>query len=112
MSRSPHVLITGATGNLGSKLRRHLDGRYALQLIDRDSHGDQAITSADLGRWDLRWADQFNGIETVVHLAADATARQAWPPLISPNIDGALNVYHAAVRAGVKRFIYASSNHV
>jgi nucleoside-diphosphate-sugar epimerase len=34
-SATKTVLITGASGNLGNKLRRHLQGRYTLRLLDR-----------------------------------------------------------------------------
>ena len=91
MSPGTTVLITGACGNLGSKLRRSLEGRYALRLIDRDSRGDAGVTEADLSRWDSQWADLFRGAQVVVHLAADATAQQKWPALVGPNIDAALH---------------------
>ncbi len=112
MSERSTVLITGAAGNLGSKLRRHLEGRFDLRLMDRVSGGDPAITEADLAKWDPRWAGQFVGAAVVVHLAADATAQQQWPALIGPNIDAVLNVFHAVATTGVPRVVYASSNHV
>ncbi len=105
------VLITGASGNLGSKLRQYLHGRASLRLIDR-SPGDGEIFGADLSRWDTHWAELFRGVDVVVHLAADATAQQVWPALVAPNMDATLNVFHAAAVAGVPRVIYASSNHV
>jgi NAD+ dependent glucose-6-phosphate dehydrogenase len=107
-----NVLITGASGNLGAKLRHHLGGRYALRLLDIDPRGDRAIVQADLSRWDRSWLDEFQGAEAVVHLAADPTAHQSWANLIKPNIDATINVFDAAVQAAVKRVIYASSNHV
>src|SRR5919201_4365066 len=106
------VLITGAAGNLGSKLRRHLQGRYELRLLDLDPRDDAAIVAADLSRWDLAWADRFQGVDTVVHLAANAVAQQPWPSVVGPNIDVTIHVYQAAVRAGVRRVVYASSNHI
>jgi NAD+ dependent glucose-6-phosphate dehydrogenase len=48
----------------------------------------------------------------VVHLAADPTAQQTWPNLIGPNVDAVANVVQAAGLAGVRRVVYASSNHV
>jgi len=111
MSQTPTILITGAAGNLGGKLRHHLEGRYPLRLIDR-AGGDPAISTADLAVWDNRWTDLFAGVDVVVHLAADPTAQQTWPNLIAPNVDAVLNVFQAAVRSGVKRVVYASSNHV
>jgi uronate dehydrogenase len=106
------VVITGAAGNLGGKLRRHLEGRCALRLLDRAPGGDPAITAADLSVWDMAWAKLFVGAEAVVHLAADPGATQPWPDLIGPNIDAAIHTYEAAAQAGVRRFVYASSNHV
>jgi uronate dehydrogenase len=112
MSSPPTVLITGAAGNLGGKLRRHLDGRYPLRSLDCNPGGDAAIVRADLGHWESSWVDLFAGVDTVVHLAADPTAQQTWPNLVGPNVDAVVNVFQAAVRAGVKRVVYASSNHV
>ncbi len=106
------VLITGASGNLGGKLRRHLAGRYTLRLLDLHGHGDKDVVECDLSRWDSHWVNQFRGVKTVVHLAADPTAQQTWPLLIAPNVDAMINCYQAAILSGVERFIYASSNHV
>lgn len=105
------VLITGAAGNLGGKLRRHLEGRYELRLLDRDAGGDAAIVTADLATWG-DWADAFRGADIVVHLAADPTAHLSWPEVVAPNIDALINTFHAAVTRGVRRIVYASSNHV
>jgi uronate dehydrogenase len=106
------VLITGAAGNLGAKLRRHLEGRYALRLLDIAPRGDPDIYEADLSQWDTRWVEQFCGVDAVVHLAADPIAQQTWPKLVCPNIDAAINVFQAALQGFVKRVVYASSNHV
>jgi uronate dehydrogenase len=106
------VLITGAAGNLGTKLRRHLEGRYELRLLDIEPRGDGAIVRADLGHWDVVWADRFRGADAVVHLAADPTAQQTWPNLLGSNVDAVVNVFEASARAGVRRVVYASSNHV
>lgn len=109
---TPTVLITGAAGNLGGKLRRHLEGRYPLRLLDLDPRGDPAVTRADLGTWDPDWPKAFDGAEVVVHLAADPTAQQTWAKLIAPNLDALVNVFLAAARAGARRVVWASSNHV
>ncbi len=106
------VVITGAAGNLGGKLRRHLEGRYDLRLLDLDPKGDAIIVRADLGRWEDDWVKRFDGADAVVHLAADPTAHQTWPSLVGPNVDAVVNVFEAAARAGVRRMVYASSNHV
>jgi uronate dehydrogenase len=112
MSLRKTIVITGAAGNLGSKLRRHLEDRYDLRLLDCDPRGDPTIVQADLTRWDDRWVGMFGGADVVVHLAADATAQQSWPKLVRPNIDAVIHVFQAAARANVKRVVYVSSNHV
>jgi uronate dehydrogenase len=106
------VLITGAAGNLGAKLRQHLAGRFDLRLLDLNPRGDPAIVKADLSQWDGRWVEHFRGVRVVVHLAADPTAQQTWDNLIGPNLDALINVFEASAAAGVQRLIYASSNHV
>jgi uronate dehydrogenase len=106
------VLITGAAGNLGGKLRRHLEGRYDLRLLDRQPGDDPAIVAADLSRWDESWVRHFAGVEVVVHLAADPTAFLSWPELLGPNVDAVVHTFEAAARNGVRRLVLASSNHV
>lgn len=111
MPLPPRVLITGAAGNLGSKLRRHLQDRCELILLDNNAM-DPAILGVDLSRWEERWVNHFKGVEVVVHLAGNPVANAVWPDLVGPNIDAMLNVYEAAAREGVRRFVFASSNHV
>jgi len=112
MSEAKHVLITGAAGNLGTKLRQHLQGRYPLRLLDIDTRGDQAVMAADLSRWNEGWVDQFRGVDVVIHLAGNPKAHASWPEVIGPNIDATIHVFQAAVLTGVSRVIFASSNHV
>jgi nucleoside-diphosphate-sugar epimerase len=112
MASTGIVLITGVAGNLGGKLRRHLEERgHSLRLLDREARGDPAIVAVDVAAWG-NWVEQFRGVDTVFHFAADPTAQQTWPKLIAPNIDATMHVFHAAVQAGVRRIVYASSNHV
>ncbi len=105
------VLITGASGNLGHKLAQHLAGRYTLRLLDRTAHHADVV-AGDLSIWDKAWVDLFQGVDAVVHLAADPTAEASWADLVAPNIDALINVFAAAAQNGVKRLVYASSNHV
>ncbi len=105
------VLITGAAGNIGNKLRLHFQGRYDLRLLDIDPRGDKEIKQADLSVWSELWSDHFQGVDTVVHMAADPTANQIWDKVVGPNIDAVVNTLSASVKGGVKRVIFASSNH-
>lgn len=112
MSSSKTILITGAAGNLGDKLRRHLEDRYPLRLLDINPRSDADIVAADLSRWDEHWVRRFEGVDTVVHLAADPTAHVNWTGVVAPNVDALIHIYQAAALGKVRRIIYASSNHV
>jgi NAD+ dependent glucose-6-phosphate dehydrogenase len=112
MSLTKTVLITGASGNLGAKLRQHLHRLYSLRLLDLDPRGGDEIILADLSRWNQAWIDQFIGVDVVIHLAGNPLAHQTWPNVIGPNIDATIHVFEAAAAAGVRRVIFASSNHV
>ncbi len=106
-----HVLITGAAGNLGGKLAAHLQGRYTLHLLDRVADAERQIVEADLSQWQEAWVKEFEGVDTVVHLAANPDPTPAWAALLASNLDAVVNVFTAAACAGVKRLIFASSNH-
>jgi nucleoside-diphosphate-sugar epimerase len=107
------VLITGACGNIGRKLRDAWTDVYDLVLIDKVAEDDDPdVIVADLEDPDDDWITHFHGVDTVVHLAADPDAEAPWDRLIGPNLDALANVFNAAALAGVERIIFASSNHV
>jgi nucleoside-diphosphate-sugar epimerase len=105
------VLITGAQGNIGKKLRAHLSDRYTLKLLDINSGGDPDITVMDLSKWDDRILGLCSGVDAIVHLAADPYDNKSWLELMPPNLDALNNIFIAAVKAQVPRVIFASSNH-
>ena len=106
------VLITGASGNIGRKLREAWSDVYDLILIDRTTDpNDPELIVADLGDFDEDWVGHFQGVDTVIHLAADPNEFALWEDLQKPNLDALFNVFHAAALAGVDRLIFASSNH-
>lgn len=110
---NPTVLITGAAGNIGTKLRAHFSGLgWTLRALDADPGGDDAITRADLAEWDDTWARLFAGVDTVIHLAGDPSPGANWASAQRLNIDLTANVYEAAARHAVRRVVFASSNWV
>ena len=111
MTLPRRVLITGAAGCLGSKLRRHLAGRCELVLLDKIP-ADAEIVAADLSQWHESWVRRFEGIDAVVHLAGDPVSFRPWAELVGPNVDAMLNVFEASARGGARRLVFASSNHV
>ncbi|RTL39180.1 MAG: NAD(P)-dependent oxidoreductase [Candidatus Melainabacteria bacterium] len=109
------VLITGAAGNIGTKLRRHLHGRYTLRLLDingGDPDESPEIIPIDLSTWSDALLELFAGVDAVVHLAADPHENKSWQELISPNLDALNNVFIAATKTNVPRVVFASSNHL
>lgn len=106
------VLITGASGTIGRKLRAAWAERYDLILVDRQPDPEAPdLVVADLARWDDAWVELFDEADAVVHLAANPDEHASWAELVEPNMDALANVFLAAAGAGVDRLIYASSNH-
>jgi uronate dehydrogenase len=53
----------------------------------------------------------LQGVNAVVHMGGVST-EQPWEPILAGNIVGMVNLYEAARLQGVKRIVFASSNHV
>lgn len=108
------VLITGAAGRIGRVLREGLAGRYpVLRLSDiaplgQPGRGEEIVPAdlADLAQVEAAVRD----VDAVVHLGG-SPEEAPWAPILNNNIVGCYNLYEAARRAGVKRVVFASSNH-
>src|SRR2546421_12058350 len=102
------ILITGLSGLIGSALRNHIEGKYAIRALNRRAVPGVETHQADLG--DLAAIQPaFKDIDTVVHLGAAAGDRQTPDDLLRSNVMGTYNVFEAARQGGVKRVIFASS---
>jgi nucleoside-diphosphate-sugar epimerase len=118
------VLVTGAYGLIGSIVYSHLLVRpeqYEVYALARRRHPSERFP-ADR---DLRVPDErfilsdlsdlevlvraLQGIEVVVHMAADPRLEAPWESVLASNVIGARNVFEAARLAGVRRVVYASS---
>lgn len=107
------ILITGAAGDVGSHLRRELAGRYALRLSDIRpvadlSPGEEFIRGDCANLRDMLRATQ--GVEAIVHLGG-FSVEGPWDTILRANIVGTYNVFEAAHRNGVRRMVFATSNH-
>ncbi len=94
------IVVTGATGFLGSHLVRLLEER-----------GDEVVSVSRTRGHDIRRGNTlrkpFQDAEVVFHLAALVQSRPG--PFEDTNIAGLENVLQASLEAQVKRFIYVSS---
>jgi uronate dehydrogenase len=108
------VLITGAAGDIGTRLRKILRGVYPhLRASDIRKPADLAAADdfvvADLA--DLAQVEKaVAGMEGVIHLGGHSV-EGSWDTILNANIIGCYNLFEAARRAGVKRVVFASSNH-
>ena len=110
------VLVTGAAGNIGSYFAQNNNAEHELRLLchDRDDTSEikdcGEVVTADVTKLeDCKRACQ--GIDVVLHLAADPSPSATWDSLLPVNIVGTYNVFAAAKHAGVRRVVYASSIH-
>jgi uronate dehydrogenase len=108
------ILITGAAGKIGDTLRKGLRGSYPLmRLLDiaplRSAEAGEELCKADIR--DIAALEKaMVGIDCVTHLAG-VPEEADWETVLALNIEGCFNVFEAARRQGVKRVIFASSNH-
>jgi uronate dehydrogenase len=109
------LLLTGAAGALGRQLRPRLGRRCTLLRVSDVA----AMAAAGKGEEVVQVAledrkavlDLLQGIDAVVHLGGIST-EHPFDQILQANIIGAYNLYEAARQHGVKRIVFASSNHV
>jgi uronate dehydrogenase len=96
------VLITGATGDVGTHLARELKGKYRLRLSDKRPLKAANFVKADVSKM----ADALRitkGVDAIVHLGG-YSVEGPWESILQANII-------AARRNGVKRILFPTSNH-
>ncbi|MFN2528766.1 MAG: NAD-dependent epimerase/dehydratase family protein [Candidatus Baltobacteraceae bacterium] len=100
------VAVTGSGGTIGKRLSEDLASDHDVVRIDlRD-----ADINADVRNFEAMRA-ALAGCETVIHLAGAVAVDASWEDVYGTNIGGTYNVYEAARQNGVRRIIFASSNH-
>ncbi|HEX6705644.1 MAG TPA: NAD(P)-dependent oxidoreductase [Albitalea sp.] len=113
--RFGRLLLTGAAGGLGRELRPRLKAYCeTLRLSDIADLGEPA-PGEDLRPARLEDAAAIHalleGVDAVVHLGG-YSVEGPWEAILQANIVGLFNLYEAARKQGVRRIVFASSNHV
>ncbi|MFI0985437.1 NAD-dependent epimerase/dehydratase family protein [Streptomyces exfoliatus] len=111
MSAPRTVLLTGAAGGVGTLMRELLPPYgYDLRLLDvAPVPGAPDAIVADLAdRAALREA--VRGVDAIVHLAG-ISLESSFEKIMAANIAGTYHLYEAAREEGVRRVVFASSNH-
>ena len=109
------ILVTGATGRVGSRfVPRLLQQNEPVRILVRDPARAESLDRLGAGvvLGDLRdagsVADALQGIDAVVHLGA-AFRGVSDEEAVAINHAATVELARAAVRAGVARFVYAST---
>lgn len=114
MKSPPTLFVTGGTGFLGGhfllEARRR---RWRLRCLARRAM--PRMSGVEWVRGDLakagRWESRLRGCDTVVHLASAQLADCERDPVLGSRVivEGTARLLAASVRAGVKRFVQAST---
>ncbi len=110
MASRKRVLITGAAGLVGGFLRVGLPEEYELSGLDLRPVAGLPGRVADLTDFDAA-RPAFDGQDVVVDLANDPSGNMPWDLAYRNNIPAIYNGLRAAQEAGVRRYVFASSNH-
>src|SRR3954463_15542833 len=109
------VVVTGATGNVGTALLRALRDEDAVTEIVGIARRERSVAPppkttwvrADVSRRDLE--PLFEGADCVVHLAWLIQPSRDETVTYATNVKGSARVFESAARAGVPAVVYASS---
>jgi len=104
--------ITGAAGNVGSTLHNGLAANYRLSLYDlreiKVSPPASSIKIDCANKDELRGA--FNGLDALIHLAGNPHPNAPRNQTMRNNFLTTSYCFDEAMRAGVKKIVFASSN--
>ncbi|HXF79755.1 MAG TPA: NAD(P)-dependent oxidoreductase [Usitatibacter sp.] len=113
--RLGRLLLTGAAGGLGQMLRQKLKPfARTLRVSDREAlapaREGEEVVQCDLADREAVLA-LTQGVDAVAHFGG-VSVEGPFDPILQSNIVGVYNLYEAARKHGVKRVVFASSNHV
>jgi nucleoside-diphosphate-sugar epimerase len=110
------VLVTGASGLLGSHVAEVLNARgdqvRALVRPTSNRRHLQKLPNVELFEGSVEWTDRLreavDGVDAIVHAAGLVKARNA-DEFFAVNVGGTSNLVQAARGRPIKRFVYVSS---
>ncbi|MDO3412718.1 NAD(P)-dependent oxidoreductase [Saccharibacillus sp. CPCC 101409] len=106
------LLITGAAGKVGWSIARKLreTGRYDIVATDLEEDAERDIASLDVtNAEDVRRLAE--GVDTILHIGWAEDDEDFLGKVLPVNVTGAYHIYEAARENGVRRVVFASSNH-
>ena len=109
MIKIRRVGITGANGSIGRVLMSGLADEFELKAFSRrEVEFPTTLVHFDRAR---EVQGVFDGLDAVIHLAADPSPMAPWERVREHNIEAMYNVVEECVRARVRRLVFASTNH-
>jgi dihydroflavonol-4-reductase len=114
---STKVLVTGATGFLGSSVARYLiEQGFHVRTLVRPQSNQNNLLSLDIEKIEGDLTDSLSlkkalaGCDYLFHVAADY---RLWVPnpdhMMKVNVSGTIDLVERAIQAGVKKIVYTSS---
>ena len=122
-NKLPSLVLTGASGFIGSYLTDYIKGEFTIFAIARRSRNEANIPyhpnlhwlQCDISNWSTLseaagYINKHGGADFIIHLAAfyDFTYKDN-PAYKLVNVDGTKNMLEFSSMVGAKRFIFASS---
>ncbi|MCE7648602.1 UDP-glucose 4-epimerase family protein [Vibrio fluvialis] len=116
MNIESKVLLTGASGFVGSVLNAAMINYYQVLPAVRDKHSvdfDVCVEVQEIDK-NTQWVEALSGVHCIIHCAArvhimNDSSSDSLAEFRTVNTEGTLNLARQAVEAGVKRFIFLSS---
>lgn len=109
------ILLTGATGSVGTQLRPFLSKNYdEVLLTSRSPVSDLLANERHIAGdiVDAAFVDSLvRQVDGIIHMAGAVGPDFSFEEVMGPNVIGTNNVFESARKTGVKQIIYASSNH-
>lgn len=109
------LLLTGAAGGLGKVLRETLRPYASIIRLSDIASMDPAGPNEEVVPCDLSDKTAVHalceGVDAIAHFGGVSVERP-FEEILEANIKGVFHIYEAARKHGIKRIIFASSNHV